>query len=119
MTSQVVVQDSHPGLPYSRDSEHHCWAVEGPWVLGGRCGVFLLSCQASLRLSLLTGENQATGRNGSLPISYGQGLVSARGHPHLPDYVRGAWGIGVGLEAFQGFSFGPVLTTSQVYTIRL
>lgn len=91
MTSQVVVWDLLPGLPYRREPEHHPWAVEGPWVLGGRYGTFLLTFQASLCLSVLTGGNQATGRNESLPISYGN-LAYARGHPHLPDFMKGARG---------------------------
>lgn len=34
VTSQVVVKDSHPDPPCSRDSEHRCLAMEGPgsWV---------------------------------------------------------------------------------------
>lgn len=79
----------------------------GPWALGG--GIFLTFQACSL--------NQATGRKGPHP-SIWPVPASARGHPHLPDYMRvareeaglGAEGPCPGWVTLQAFSLSPTLT---------
>lgn len=110
VTSRVVVEDSHPDPPCSRDSEHRCLAMEGPGSWVGHA-VSSSSLAGTLHISQLTHRRKPGHKQKQvLPISYGQGPASARRHPLLPDYVREAPERRAGLAgSLPGFQFRPNL----------